>query len=163
MRPWPWRARPGRAGFTLIEIVLAAGLLAIGLSALIGLFTFGANLVTQARLSAEAAQALDGLVADLPGRLFPLDERGQVGPPQSLPAEEVPGHPRLSFEALPSPTPVSASEYPGPPLWAVEVTVRWKSRGQDRGLSQRILLPQTIPLAERLRRAVTRAGSGAGA
>lgn len=162
MKTRPEVAAGRRAGFTLIEIVLAAGLLAIGLSALIGLFTFGANLVSQARLSAEAAQALEGLVADLPGRLFPLDERGQVGPPRSLASEPVPGHPRLSFEALPSPTPVSASDYPGPPLWAVEVTVRWKSRGLERGLSQRILLPQTISLAERLRRAVTTAGAGAG-
>lgn len=153
------RAGP-RAGFTLIEIVLAAGLLAIGLSALIGLFSFGANLVTGARLQTQAAQALESLVADLPGRLFPLSPEGQVGPPQVLKDQPVPGYPRLRFDALPSPTPVSASDYPGPPLWSVEVTVAWKSRGQGRGLSARILLPQSLPLAERLRRAVTQAPVG---
>jgi type II secretory pathway pseudopilin PulG len=151
------RSRGPRAGFTLIEIVLAAGLLAIGLSALIGLFSFGANLVTGARLQTQAAQALESLVADLPGQLFPLSPEGQVGPPLVLKDQPVPGYPRLRFDALPSPTPVSASDYPGPPLWSVEVTVAWKSRGQGRGLSARILLPQSLPLAERLRRAVTQA------
>jgi prepilin-type N-terminal cleavage/methylation domain-containing protein len=154
------RAACRRSGFTLIEIVLAAGLLAIGLSALLGLFSFGASLVTGARLEAQAAQALESLVPDLPGQLFALSPEGQVAAPVVLRDRPVPGYPRLTFDAIPSPVPVSASEYPGPPLWAVEVTVAWKSRGQGRGLSTRILLPQTIPLAERLRRAVTPGGDG---
>ena len=53
--------RTRRGGFTLIEVVLAMGILVTGMTMLLGLYTFGAAMARTAQLRASSAAAVLGL------------------------------------------------------------------------------------------------------
>jgi len=144
-------ARAPRAGLTILEVVLAMGILAMGLAAVISIFTSSASLGVAARQRAEAASALEFVVADVRERLFPLDEDGNALEPARVVREPVPGFDGLTYSA--AAMPVSASMGPGlPPLFRVDVTIHWSSQGRARGLEHAILVPGAVSLGERLRR-----------
>ena len=93
-----------RSGFTIVEVVLAMGLLLLGMTAVLGLLSFGAALARTAALRTAAAGAAEAIAADLEETLFPLtidSATGDrlVGEPHAIVDREVPGYPGLLYSA----------------------------------------------------------------
>ncbi len=141
------KAPRSSAGFTLIEVVLAMGVLVLGMTMLISLFTFGAALSRTAELRTAAASAIDAVMADLEETLFPIDEEtGEVGEPEPIVERPVPGSPGVVYSAEPVPNPDEPREY------RVEIVMTWKSSGVRRARTFETLMLREIPFGERMRR-----------
>ena len=144
-----------RGGFTLIEILLALGILLIGLTGVLGLLTFGAAMTRAAALRRDAAAATDAGFADLEERMFPLvvvDGTEQVGEPIEIAARPVPGYEGLTYAARAEPDPQLATELGYPLEYKVEVEMSWTSGGRRRSRTFSTLLVREVPFGERLRR-----------
>lgn len=137
------------AGFTLIEVVLAMGVLMLGMSAILGMLSFGAALSRTAALRGGASRAIDALVADLEETLFPLvlDANGDevAGEPRDVERREVPGHPGLVYSTRSTPNPENPLEY------RVEIDLSWETGGTTRSKRFTTLLLREVPFGERLR------------
>lgn len=154
--------RPGhsgraRGGFTIVEVVLAMGLLLLGMTSILGLLTFGATLARTAALRTAAASAAEAVVADLEETLFPLvpDPAGgepRVGPPHTVEARPVPGHEGLVYSARPTPVPATDDGPDGPRRYSVAVEIAWKTGGRRRSRTFTTLLLREVPFGARLRR-----------
>ncbi len=142
----------GRRGLSLIEVVLALAILAVGLTSVLALFSFGAGVASNANLQAEAASSLDFIVADLEERLFLQDEQGRWLEPRRIENAPVPGNERLAYSATPVRDPRGEVGVGRPVLYRVDIQITWRSQGVDRAVDARVLLPQSIPFGERLRR-----------
>ncbi|MEO0651113.1 MAG: hypothetical protein AAFZ65_10585 [Planctomycetota bacterium] len=154
-RAAPSNRRPARrrSGFTIVEVVLATGILALGASVVLGLLNFGAVLATHSARRADAAAVLPTVVADLEERLFPLLEDGSVGPPQDLVDQPVPGYERLTYSVEAEPL-TEGLEPPGfPALYRVQIEIAWTGSGRRRTLEAETLLTRGVPFGARLRRA----------
>lgn len=155
-----------RDGFTIVEVVLAMGLLLLGMTAVLGLLSFGAALSRTAALRTAAAGAAEAVAADLEESLFPLSidpATGDrvVGEPHQISAREVPGYPGLSYWATATPAPASDDELgvgqPGreagaPQRYKVDVRMRWSTAGAGRERRFTLMLLREVPFGERLRR-----------
>ena len=142
-----------KEGFTLLEVVLAMGILVLGLSSLLGLFTFGAALSRQAGLRAASASAVDGIMADLEENLFPVLPDGTVGEPQAVADRAVPGAPGVLYNAAARPLVDGPRNRAGDPLeYRVDVSLFWTSQGVQRNTSFTTILLREIPFGELLRR-----------
>ena len=155
MRPSPASQR--RGGFTIIEVVLAMGLLLLGMTAVLGLLSFGAALARTAQLRTQAAAAAEAVVADLEETLFPLelDPRTgarRVGQPHALEEVAVPGHPGVVYSARATPVRASDDGPEGPSRYRVQVEMSWTSSGRRKARSFTVLLLREVPFGERLRR-----------
>jgi hypothetical protein len=153
------RARTIRrqGGFTIVEVVLAMGLLLLGMSAVLGLLTFGAALARTAALRTGAAAAAEAVVADLEETLFPLaidEETGErsAGEPHDFAGREVPGHPGLVYSAHATAVPAEEAGVPGPQRFRVDVEISWTASGSRKAQVFSVLLLREVPFAERLRR-----------
>lgn len=145
--------RRPRAGFTMLEIVLALGILLLGMSSILALFSFGAALSKTASVRAEASGAVSAIVADLEETLFPMLEDGRAGEPPAVRNRPVPGHPRLTYSADPQPVEGGLLARDGLPLtYRVTVRVHWSAQGSVRSLDFETLLLREIPFDERMRR-----------
>lgn len=153
------RARPtGRAsGFTIVEVVLAMGLLLIGMTAVLGLLTFGAALARTAALRTGAAAAAESVVADLEETLFPLEVDAasgarRAGEPHAIVGREVPGHPGLVYSANATAVPAEQGAASGPQRYRVDIEIAWTASGRRKAQVFSVLLLREVPFAERLRR-----------
>ncbi len=147
-----------RAAFTLLEVVLALGLLAVGATALLSLFSYGALMSAGARTRVEAATALEIAVARVEDGLFPLLPDGGIGPPRAVSDQPLEGFPGMtwSVEAEPGPVErVAPGRIAPPALFKARVTVRWRTDGRGQVLSKTLLLPQTVTFGRRLRQRLT--------
>lgn len=144
-----------RAGFTIVEVVVAMGLFLLGMSCVLGLLSFGAAMTRSAALRNEGATAIEAVVADLEERLFPLvieDGVASAGEPIELTDQPLPGRPDVTYSARARPDPRQAG-YPGGALeYRVDVTVDWKSAGESLQRKFTTLCLREIPFSERLRR-----------
>lgn len=151
-----------RAGFTIIEVVLAMGILMLGLSVILTLLTFGAGLSRNAELRAESAAAVEAVVADLTEGLFPLGPDGKVLDPVPVDGRPVPGYPDLVYSAvaIPDPTRLDDLERAGEPgvtfergpiPYRVDVSMTWRSQGESRSRGFSVLIPREVPFGTRLR------------
>lgn len=149
-----------RAGFTIIEVILAMGIMMIGMSVILTLMTFGAGMSRDAELRAESAGVARAVVADLEETLFPLNEDGSVGPPAEVVDRPLAGYPDLVYSAHATLNPDRASEASLPPEelaggpleYRVDVSLAWKSRGESRRSTFSVLLTRELPFGARLRR-----------
>ena len=142
----PMRTASRSAGFTLIEVVLAMGLLVFGMSILISLLTFGAALTRSSALRTVSAATVEAVLADLEDSLFPLGPDGTVGEPGPIVERPVPGAPGVVYTAL-------ARENPDDPLeYRVDVELAWDSAGMKRAATFHTLLLREVPFGERMRR-----------
>jgi len=156
------RSPKPNAGFTIIEVVLAMGILMLGLSVILTLFTFGAGMSRNAQLRAESAGAVEAVVADLEEGLFPLGEAGEVLEPVAISGRAVAGYDDLFYDAVASPDPTRLDELEragepgtffddGPILYRVDVNMTWRSRGESKARGFSILIPREVPFGTRLR------------
>ncbi len=140
------RSGARRGGFTLIEVVLAMGILVLGMTVLLSLLTFGAAVTRTAALRTKATTVIEAVVADLDESLFPLEEDGTVGEPRRIEGKRIPGVPGVIYSAHAVPNPDDPEEY------ALEVAVSWESEGVRRARTFHTLLLREVPFGERMRR-----------
>lgn len=132
------------AGFTILEVLLALGIFLFGMTAILGLLTFGAALSRTAELRTRAAAAVESVTADLEETLFPL-VNGVAGEPQPIVKRELEGR-GVVYSARATPNPDRPLEY------KVEVEISWKSGGVQREKRFTTILLREVPFGERLRR-----------
>lgn len=138
--------RTKRAGFTILEVLVAMAILLVGMTAVLGLLTFGAALTRTAQLRMEGASAVEAVIADLEESFFPLDEQGVLQDPQEITARPLGVLDGLVYTAKPTRNPERATQ------WRVDVEVSWLSAGVRRDKRFTTLLVQELPFGERLRR-----------
>ncbi len=143
-----------RAGFTIIEVLVALAILVFGMTAIIGMLTFGAALTRTALLRTSAAAASQAVVADLEETLFPptpagvanADAEGEVAAPLEVKDRPLPSMPDVVYSAR-------AEENPRRPLeYRVDVEMSWKAAGVRRATRFSTILVREISFGERLRR-----------
>jgi hypothetical protein len=151
------RATGRRGGFTIVEVVLAMGLLLLGMTAVLGLLSFGAALARTAALRTGAAAAAEAVVADLEETLFPLEidartgER-RAGTPHAIAERPLPGHPGVVYGARATPVPAADDGPQGPRRYRVDVEMSWTTSGRRKARAFTVLLLREVPFGERLRR-----------
>ena len=147
-----------RNGFTILEVVLAVGILFVGITAVLGFLSVGAALARTASLRGASAQAVEAVVADLEENAFPLlsSEGGQTfgrtGVPQDLADRPVPGHPGLVYSAAFTRDPDAPGDGEGVSEYRVDIVISWSVSGERRSKSFTTLLLGEIPFGERMRR-----------
>lgn len=142
------------AGFTVLEVVLAMFVLLIGMTSLLGLFSFGASLARTAELRSGSARAIDSICADLEETLFPwveLDGAEIAGEPAVIEGRAVPGHPGLTYSARATPDPDELARPGGPLEYRVDVQIAWTTRGSERTKNFTTLLLREVPFGQRMR------------
>ncbi len=145
-----------RGGFTILEVLIAMGILLLGMSAVLGLLTFGATMTRNAALKGASASSVEAVVADLEEGFFPIvrDEvtgETSVGAPPPVENRPVPGHPGLTYSARGTPDPKD-TRAGGALRWRVDVEIRWMTSGRSRSRTFTTLLLRQVPFGERLRR-----------
>lgn len=147
------RARPRtstRSGMTLVEVLVAMGILLVGLTAILGLMTTGAALSRSAVLRTAAAASTQAVVEDMRETLFPIDPEGGLwsrpGPPQPIVERALPGEPNIVYSATVTENPDRPGQY------RVDVEMSWQSAGVRRARTFSTLLVRELPFGERLRR-----------
>ncbi len=141
-----------RSGFTILEVVLAMGILVLGASAILGMLTFGAALTRTAQLRAAAASATESVLADLERALFPYQD-GELGEPVELVDRPVPGAEFVVYSAKARPNPAEPRQY------RVDVQMSWSTAGVRRTQDFSLLLLRELPFGERLRRELIEGGA----
>lgn len=142
-----------RAGFTLLEVVLAIGVLTLGMGALLGMLTFGAALTKTAALRAASAAALESVMADLEVGLFPLEEDGRVGDPIVIEERPLPGELAIVYSARATPLEEGPRTPQGDPLeYRLDLTMSWTAGGGQRSKTYTTIVLREVPFGERMRR-----------
>jgi prepilin-type N-terminal cleavage/methylation domain-containing protein len=150
--------RSRSAGFTIIEVLVALAILVFGMTAVIGMLTFGAALTRTALLRTSAASVTQAVVADLEETLFPPagaagSDASEAGPPVEVKDRPLPSLPDVVYSA-------QAQENPARPLeYRVDVEISWKAAGVRREMRFSTLLVREVPFGERLRRRVVEGAS----
>lgn len=139
-----------RAGFTLIEVMVAMAILVVGMTTILGLLSFGLALHRTSSERADASRAAEAVVAQLRRELFTpkslKDGLAPANPPEIVAERPVPGDEGLFYTAKLHENPKLAGEY------FAEIEISWKEKGRRRFQSFRTILLQEIPFAERLKR-----------
>jgi len=135
----------GRAGFTIIEVIMAMGILLLGSTAIIAFLTFGSATTRHAQLRTQAASAVEAVEAAIDHDLFPF-ENGELGEPIDIEQRPVPAVPGVVYSAHAIQNPDLPSEY------RVDVELSWESAGTQRSKSWSMLRIKELSFGERLRR-----------
>lgn len=139
------RAR-GRAAFTIIEVLIAMGILLFGMTAILGLLTFGAAVSRTALLRTQSASLSEAVIADLEESMFPVVD-GEAGAPVAIEKKPLAGQADVVYSATPVQNPERPLEY------KVAVEFSWESGGVRRERRFTTILLREIPFGTRLRRA----------
>jgi len=110
-------------GFTLIEMVVAMGILLVGMTSILALLAFGLAVHRTSAKKAETALVVEGIVHRLPQLVFPKDPDK---PARSLGSRPVPGHPGLVYSVEVEPNQESPGEY------LAQIRLQWKEKGRFR-------------------------------
>jgi len=154
-----------KRGFTILEVLVAMAILLVGMTAVLGLLSFGAAMARSAALKSAAAISVEAIVADLEESLFPLTQepgtsRWVVGEPIAIEDRPVPGHAGVSYSARAIGDP-SDKRAGGPLRYRVEIQVQWTAGGRVRSKTFQTLMLREIPFGERLRRLLVEQTQGA--
>jgi prepilin-type N-terminal cleavage/methylation domain-containing protein len=136
-----------RAGFTLIEVLVAMGILLFGMTAILGLLTFGASVSRTALLRTQTASLSEAVIADLEESLFPF-ANGEAGEPVAIERKPLAGQPDVLYSAVATQNPERPLEY------RVDVEFTWESGGVRRERRFSTILLREIPFGTRLRRII---------
>ncbi len=150
------RKHPSQGGFTLIEVVLAASLFVMGMSMIMGVYSFGSALSRTAELRSVSAEIVDAIMADLDETLFPLRDDGLVGPPRAIVDRPVPGRAGVVYSVETKPNVDTLEILPGleEPVateYLVTLTVRWQARGVKREARWTTIMLRELPFGARMR------------
>ncbi len=145
------------SGFTIVEVVVAMGLLLLGMSSILALLSYGAGMTRTAQLRTAGASAVEAIVADMEEGLFPLVLHEEAfapvaGEPEAIEDRAVPGHPGITYSAVAEPHPDQLARPGGPLEYKVDVVMKWQAGGQARVRRFTALLLREVPFGERLRR-----------
>jgi hypothetical protein len=157
------RTRDARGGFTLIEVLLAAGLLVAGMSMILGVFNFGSAMSRTAELRSLASGTVEAVMHDLEETLFPLLEDGNVGAPLPIENRPVPGRKGVVYSVTatghePSVDPTESGLGAGLPReYVVEIQVQWQSSGVKKSETWSTIMLREVPFGARMRKVL---GSG---
>jgi len=157
------RLRSARAGFTLVEVVFALGILLLGAAVVLGLLSFGAALSRTASLRTASAEVLAAVTAELEDELFPLQADGTAGPPRAIAERPVPGRPGLLYSVRATPLGDVGDHGIGiahPLEYKVEIELSWRSGGLRRARRYETLMLREGPFGERLRQRFVAAQDG---
>lgn len=146
-----------RSGFTLLEVVLAVGILVLGMSMILGVFNFGTALTRTAELRSLTSGSIEALVHDLEETLFPIADDGTVGEPVDIEDRPVPGQPGVvySVEAVGDPRSLAVDGIDAdglPREYHVTISVRWESAGVQRTESWSTIMLREVPFGARMRK-----------
>jgi prepilin-type N-terminal cleavage/methylation domain-containing protein len=151
--PDPRTARPAPrvdAGFTLLELLVALGLLVFGATTLIGALTVGVDTRRGTEMRARAVLLADQVLHHVEQDLLdaqPIPADWRTAEELQLPTEEVEvvdGFPGMRYA-------VSFRTSPErPDLCLATVRVAWRDQGEDAGQVFQRLLPRARPLARRV-------------
>lgn len=133
----PCAARNG--GFTLIEVLIALGIMSIGITAVIGIFTMATTTHKRAIDETSAALIAQSAVADARATLTARYDASALpvvaeGPPPVLALRKNatdPAFPGYSYDVLL--TPIDAPKAADADVFHVEVRVKWQATGKQRG------------------------------
>ncbi len=162
IRPQP-SARTTQAGFTLIEVLLAAGLLVAGMSMILGVFNFGSAMSRTAELRSLASGTVEAIMGDLEETLFTINDDGSIGEPIAIEDRAVPGRQGVvySITATGQPSSVDPEEVglgAGLPReYVVEINVQWQASGIKKNETWTTIMLREVPFGARMRKIV---GSG---
>lgn len=156
-----------RRGFTILEVLVAMSILLVGMSAILGLLSFGAAMTRTAALKSAGAITVDAIAADLEESLFPLEldpatREWTVGKPVAIERRELANYPGVNYSARATPDP--NDKRPGGPLrYRVDIEVEWTAGGRVRSKNFQTLMLRQVPFGERLRRMLVEKQSQGGA
>lgn len=152
-----------RGGFTLIEVLLAAGLLVAGMSMILGVFNFGSAMSRTAELRSLASGTIEAIMHDLEESLFLINDDGTVGEPRVILERPVPGRTGVVYSVTTTGNPNSVDpEEVGlgaglPKEYVVEINVQWQSSGVKKNETWTTLMLREQPFGARMRQLI---GSG---
>ncbi|MBK8978075.1 MAG: prepilin-type N-terminal cleavage/methylation domain-containing protein [Planctomycetes bacterium] len=139
----------GQAGFTLLELMLAMGILTFGITAVLGVLSVGVDSRRTAEMRGRAVVLAERIVqeverATLAEHPLPdefVDEDLAI---PTLVVEEVDGFPgmRYSVEFVTDPT--------RPDLVLLKIRVAWLEQGADQGVELRRIVPRQVPFSLRV-------------
>ena len=133
-------------GFTLLEMLVAMGILTTGLASVLALLSFGAALGKTARERERAARAVEAIRADLAENLWRLREDGTIEDAPPVVDRPVPNHPGLKYTAVLRENPELEGEF------GVEIEVSFREKGQARREVFSTILLREVPFERRVRR-----------
>ena len=131
-------------GFTLLEMLVAMGVLTTGLASVLALFSFGAALLKTARERERGALAVEAVRADLAENLWRLREDGTVEDPSPVQDRPVPNQPGLRYSAVLRESPDLPGEY------GAEIEIVFRDKGRARREVYRTILLREVPFERRL-------------
>jgi hypothetical protein len=133
-----------RAGFTLLEVLMAMGLFMFGISAMLGMFQFGGGMEATARTHAELAPAIQPLIRHVQEQAWIFDSAGQETQLRIFLDEPVPGVPGFRYALVVQP--------PGDNPYLRQAQLNFYRKNPARTeASVTFLLTQKVPVSRRLR------------
>jgi prepilin-type N-terminal cleavage/methylation domain-containing protein len=145
MRTLDKRANPARrrrGGFTLVEMMIAMGILVVGVTSVLGLLAFGAALQRTAERRTEAALVVEQVAAELRDSLT-VDASGKASEPPLQFERTISGHPNLRAKVELRRNPELDGEY------FVQIAIQWLERGRFRSEFYRTILERAVPFHAR--------------
>ena len=131
-------------GFTLLEMLIAMGILTMGLGSVLALFSFGAALLRKAQERERGALAVEAIRADLASTLWRLRADGTIEEAPPVKDRPVPGDPTLHYSATLRENPDLPGEV------GVEIEVVFREKGKARKETYRTLLVREVPFEIRM-------------
>lgn len=142
-----------QGGFTLLEMMVALGLLIVGMTSVLGALSSGLGTRRQAEMRSRASLLAEQVLGELrvdpsrAGEAFSavgeaIDEGAEAPPPVVV--ERIEGYPGMRYTLFVSTDP----DYPEMVL--VRLRVAWRSQGEFTGTEFHRLLPRTPTLSRRV-------------
>lgn len=134
-----------QAGFTLVEMMVALGILVMGMTSLIGLFTAAVSTRYSAELRSRAAAVAEEVLRDIQEDVLARDDGLEPEIP-SLGPQPVEGMPSMRYRVD------FIIDPEQPDLVMAEVRIGWSEQGAQLEQVFRRILPREQPFRERVLR-----------